>query len=262
MLSIPEFPAMNRLVLTLCMVTGVPFSATALPLSHSPFYPREDYTLSLDLCAISRELTNADPPGGTVVFSQKAGVSLRLTVSDYHYVAQVLGDSGPLTDAVNLDVDVVTPDDVLDGAVCADVNYDGETDFVVSLWLHGNSLGASFFNRLVVLSSSNGYRFWVVPTMDPGPEDFVTFGQLEPIVMVTTGYANSAAESDPPHSYFFYDLWTFRGGEIVSANAVDNRFPKWVWMTINENHKPAASLSDTQKQRLRRQIRGPREVIP
>ena len=84
--------------------------------------------------------------------------------------------------------------------------------------------------------------------MNPSAEDFVGFGEIEPIVMVTTTFANS--EGTVPHSYYVYDLWTFRDGEVVSANHLDSRFPKWVWMTVTENHKSASSLSQEEKQRM------------
>ena len=134
-------------------------------------------------------------------------------------------------------------------AICQDVNGDGITDFITDHSKHGNGLGASFYDRLVVLSSSSGgYRFWILQNMDPSPEDYVTFGELEPIVMVTTTFANS--EGAVPHSYYVYDLWSFRDGEVVSANDLDTRFPKWVWMTVAENHMPASSLSLEEKQRM------------
>jgi hypothetical protein len=36
----------------------------------------------------------------------------------------------------------------------------------------------------------------------------------------------------------------------VLANDRHSRFPKWIWYTGHANHKPAASLSDSEKQRL------------
>ena len=84
--------------------------------------------------------------------------------------------------------------------------------------------------------------------MDPSPADYVTFGALEPIVMVTTSFANSGTAI--PHSYYVYDLWSFGDGEVISANDVDPRFPKWVWMTFSENHKPSKSLSREEKEEI------------
>jgi hypothetical protein len=76
----------------------------------------------------------------------------------------------------------------------------------------------------------------------------VTFRPIENLAMVTTSFANSGGAI--PHSYYVYDLWSFRDGELVPANNVDPRFPKWVWMTLTENHKPANSLSQEEKQKI------------
>jgi hypothetical protein len=202
------------------------------------------------------------PPEGTIDFWQDGNVTLTLTMSDFHYIVQVRNNSTLLSEEVYLDVPAVIPADVADSAVCADLNRDGETDFVITLWLHGNGLGASFYKRLIVLSSLEGYRFWIMPTMTPTEDDFVSFGRLEPIVMVTTDWVNTGTSNDPPHSYLVYDLWTFRDGEIISANGVDTRFPIWVWMTITENHMPASSLTDEFKRRLRSDFIGPTEATP
>ena len=55
-----------------------------------------------------------------------------------------------------------------------------------------NGLGAASYKRLVILSPpSGGYRLWVLQTMYPSQADYVTFGSIEPIVFVTTSFANS-----------------------------------------------------------------------
>ena len=43
---------------------SVSFNVWALPGSHSPFFPEEDYTLSLGSCSTSRDVTNNHPPEG------------------------------------------------------------------------------------------------------------------------------------------------------------------------------------------------------
>ncbi len=253
---------MKMWYLGIYLTVTIPLIASALPKSHSPFFPEENYMLSLGVCSTSRDVTNMHPPEGTIKFWQDENLTLALTMSDFHYIVQVRNNSTPLSEAVYVDVQAAIPGDVVESAVCADLNRDGETDFVVTLWLHGNGLGASFYKRLIALSSLEGYRFWVVPTMTPTEEDFVSFGQLEPIVMVTTDWVNTGTSTDPPHSYLVYDLWTFRDGEIISANGVDTRFSKWVWMTRTENHMPANSLTNELKRRLRSDFIGPTEATP
>lgn len=228
-----------------------------------PFFPAEDYRLALGTCEpTSREIRNLHPAVGSVTFDAPGGERLTLRMSGSaadperdvayteRYVARVEERSERTTPEVELplvaDVAYLLPGK----AVCADLNGDGRTDFITDHWRHGNGLGGAFYDRLLVLSSpSEVYRFWVLSTMYPSAADYVSFGAIEPIVIVTTSFANSGGAI--PHSYLVYDLWTVRGGEVVSANHIDDRFPKWVWMTFKENHKPASSLSPEAKQRMR-----------
>ena len=178
-----------------------------------------------------------------------------------HYEAQVFLRDAALGTRVNVNVQATMPDDVgLDDAICHDLNRDGATDFVVTLWGHGNGLGASLYDRLVALSAGDAYRFWVLPTMDPAAGDFVTFGQLEPIVLVTRDFVQLRDWPAEPRSYLAYDLWVFRGDGVVPANSIDSRFPKFVRFTVKPNWQPA-KLTDDDKRRLASDPRAT-EAIP
>ncbi len=230
--------------------------ASGLPSTHSPFFPGEDYTLPMNICdPVQRVSANMHPASGSVTFTATNGPTLTLTMSTVLepytelYFAQVTRGPTEVTPRVQVPLVSTVLFLLPTEAICEDLNGDGITDFVTDHSKHGNGLGASFYDRLVVLSSSSGgYRFWIMNNMNPSPQDFVGFGEIEPIVMVTTTFANS--EGAVPHSYYVYDLWTFRDGEVVSANDLDTRFPKWVWMTVAENHMPASSLSLEEKQRM------------
>ena len=230
--------------------------ASGLPSTHSPFFPEEDYTLPMNTCdLVERVSENMHPASGSVTFTATNGPTLTLTMSTVlepyteQYFAQVTQGPREVTPRVQVPLVSTVLFLLPTEAICEDLNGDGITDFVTDHSKHGNGLGASFYDRLVVLSSSSGgYRFWIMNNMNPSPEDFVGFGEIEPIVMVTTTFANS--EGAVPHSYYVYDLWSFRDGEVVSANDLDTRFPKWVWMTLAENHMPASSLSLEEKQRM------------
>ena len=78
--------------------------------------------------------------------------------------------------------------------------------------------------------------------------DFQLIGDPESMVMLTTSFANSGGAQ--PHSYYVYDLWRFLDDGLVLSNELDTRFPKWVWMTISDNHKTASSLSNDDKLRM------------
>jgi hypothetical protein len=230
----------------------IPVTVNAGP--YGPFAPDEDYVVTLDLCEGALDVQQVHPPLGTVDFSHSDSQRrLRITMAGLsHYEAQVLSLEGPHSAQVTLQVQATTPNDIgFDDAICHDLNGDGLTDFVVTLWGHGNGLGAAFYNRLIALSAGSGYRFWVVPTMSPSYEDFVTFGQIEPLVMVTRAFVRNRDRQGQQRSYFVYDLWTFRGDSLVLANTIDSRFPKWVRFTSQPNWKPAISLTEDEKRRRR-----------
>jgi hypothetical protein len=239
------------------LVTGLFFggnTVTGLPRSHSPFFLEENYILPLNICNhVARTLENVHPALGSVTFTAPDGLTLILTMSSLRnpyteqYYAKVIQGGRVIAPTIQVPLVSTVVSLLPTKAICHDLNGDGTTDFLTDHSRHGNGLGARFYDRLVILSSSTGgYRFWILQTMDPSPEDYVTFGALEKLAMVTTSFANSGGAI--PHSYYVYDLWSFRDGELVPANNVDPRFPKWVWMTLTENHKPANSLSQEEKQ--------------
>ena len=240
----------------ICGLTVAADLASGLPINHGPFIDAEDYTLPLNICDPAQSVSNnMHPASGSVTFAAPDGATLTLsmfTVPEPYserYFAQVSQGQRDLTPKVQVPLVSTVLFLLPTEAICQDLNGDGITDFITDHSRHGNGLGASFHDRLVILSSSSGgYRFWILANMNPSPQDFVSFGKIEPIVMVTTSYANSGGAV--PHSYFVYDLWRFRDGKVVSANDLDTRFPKWVWMTVAENHMPASSLSLEEKQRM------------
>lgn len=265
----PTFIARAGVIGTL--VIGLLFggdTVTGLPRSHSPFFPEENYIQPLNICnPVARTLENVHPALGSVSFTAPDGQTLILTMSSLRepyterYYAQVTQGERVIAPTVQVPLVSTVVSLLPTEAICQDLNGDGITDFLTDHSRHGNGLGARFYDRLVILSSSaGGYRFWILQTMDPSPEDYVTFGALEKLAMVTTSFANSGGAI--PHSYYVYDLWSFRDGELVSVNNVDPRFPKWVWMTLTENHKPANSLSQEEKQKILNPKRAEEVRIP
>jgi hypothetical protein len=138
-----------------------------------------------------------------------------------------------------------------DSAWCADLNGDRALDFVLPLWGHGNGLGSLFYELVVVLSSGSRYRIWVVPTAEPGPEDFLALRPGAGFVIVKTSFRSNEEQAESRrHSYWIYNLIAVRNDELIAANEFDRRFPKWVWYTAGPNHKPTASLSLADKARI------------
>ena len=141
--------------------------ASGLPSTHSPFFPEEDYTLPLNTCApVQRVSENIHPASGSVMFTATNGPTLTLTMSTVlepyteQYFAQVTQGPREVTPKVLVPLVSTVLFLLPTEAICEDLNGDGITDFVTDHSRHGNGLGASFYDRLVVLSSSSGgYRF-------------------------------------------------------------------------------------------------------
>jgi hypothetical protein len=238
--------------LPLLLSVALPLGVTAGP--YGPFEAGESHAISLNRCANAVDVRQVHPPLGTVDFSRAGSdVTLRLQmVGIDYYEAQVFSRAAPVGEAVKVVLPVTTPTDIgVDTAICDDFNNDGITDFVIALWRHGNGLGASFYDRLIALSSGKTYRYWVIPTMDPSAEDFVTLGTDERIRMVTRQFVQKSDGDEQRASYFVFDLWAFNDGEVVPSNSVDPRFPKWVRYTSEPNRRSSSSLTERDKERLR-----------
>jgi len=143
------------------------------------------------------------------------------------------------------------PDGRPESVFCADLNGDARLDFVLPLWGHGNGLGALFYELVVALSSGSTYRLWLVSTAQPGPEDLLRLDGNAGVVIVKSSFRNNQAPDERHrHSYWIYNLIAVRDDELVLANELDARFPKWVWYTIRPNHSPATSLSPADQERI------------
>jgi hypothetical protein len=209
-------------------------------------------------------LGHVPPEEGRIEYTRPGlDARLRITIDDQAFEAQVFVGDQPRS--APIPVSAVMSFDLVKNAVCDDLNHDGVTDFIATISGHGNGLGAAFYQRFVALSDGASYRFWTLWTMWPDPEDFVTFGRIEPIVMVTRDIVQTHGPEryfghPPERSYLVHDLWAFHGGEVVSVNSIDERFPVWVRFTYKPNHLPAKSVNAAEKLRWRPVPQAPVEV--
>jgi hypothetical protein len=200
-----------------------------------PFLPEEHRALSLESCKFSATIEQEFPPKGAVDFSRQ-GIHLVLGLLTRGYEAKVLDGTKEIGSAVLVPHEVVGASDVrAEGSICDDLNGDGRQDFAIQVWDHGNSGGSSFFTRFIALSSPSGYRYWLIHTSEPSPDDFVTYKEQARVVLVTS---DKVASREPEEMYYMYNLWTFKGQEIVSANDLDSRFPCFILFTLGRpNHE-------------------------
>lgn len=241
-------------VFAACALTAS--SVKAYPADYGPFGPGQSPPhFSLQTCPLLSE------EGPAVVMGQEvriygnasaAGPRLRTRSIDYFSGIEVeVQDAEQRSPAGPSQVSDFPAHSRPDSAWCADLNGDRALDFVLPLWGHGNGLSALFYELIVVLSSRSGYRIWVVPTAEPGREDFLVLRPEAGCVIVKTSYRNNEERSESRrHSYWIYNLIAVRNDELIVANQLDRRFPKWVWYTARPNHKPAASLSLADKGRI------------
>jgi hypothetical protein len=231
-------------------------SASGYPADYGPFAAGESPPrFSLRTCPLLAEEGPAVVSGRQVMIysdERAAGPRLRTRSADFFSGIQV-----EVLDAQQRAL--VGPTPVSDfpahsrpkSAWCADLNGDRALDFVLPLWGHGNGLGSVFYELVIVLSSGSRYRLWVVRTASPGPEDFLALRPGAGCVIVKTSFRiNGEWPESRRHSYWIYNLIAVRDDELIVANEFDRRFPKWVWYTVRPNHRPAASLSPADKERV------------
>jgi hypothetical protein len=232
-------------------------SALGYPPDYGPFAPGEKPP---PFSLLSCPLLAADGPdvvvgrhAMTYGDGATAGPRLRATAADFFsgIEVEVLDAQGRSLAGPDY-VSDFPPHSRPDAAFCADINGDGLLDFVLPLASRGNSLGALFHDLVIVLSSGpSHYRIWVVPTAAPGAEDFLRLPADISCVIVKSSFRSDDQKPESKrHSYWIYNLVAVRNDELVVANRLDRRFPKWVWYTDQPNHKPTASLSAADKARI------------
>jgi hypothetical protein len=231
-------------------------SVMGYPADYGPFAPGQSPPhFSLRACPLLAEEGPAVVGGRQVmIYSDQRAASPRLRTrsADLFSGIQVeVLDSQQHSLAGPIQVSDFPAHSRPDSAWCADLNGDRALDFVLPLWGHGNGLGSLFYELVIVLSSGSRYRIWVVPTAEPGPEDFLVLRPPAGCVIVKTSFRSNEEQAESRrHSYWIYNLIVVRNDELVVANQFDRRFPKWVWYIAGPNHKPTASLSLADKERI------------
>ena len=135
----------------------------------------------------------------------------------------------------------------------ADLNLDGEPDFIVTFSTRGCGLAAEGTTNLFLLSGKGRYEATALYSFDFGPEDLVRLKPDGPCYFIHNDLVRSQDETTKDgrgHSFWVYRLYRFSGGNLVEANQDDARFPKWVWYSFRDNHKETDLLTPEQKKRL------------
>lgn len=139
------------------------------------------------------------------------------------------------------------------GVYWAYLNDDEYKDFIIMNTVDGAGLAGSFGYVSFMLSSSSGYEMVQVETWEPSRAEFVVVGGQ--CTYIQTNFVEGLPSKDGrEHNYWLYNLFSFDGVELVLANQLDSRLPKWVLYTWEENHVETSYLTATQKRKYERDV--------
>ena len=143
----------------------------------------------------------------------------------------------------------------------ADLNHDGKVDFIVQVWLGGCGLASGYHKLAFILSGKSGYKVTGLTTLFPSPEDFIDLRKDGGCQFIQTSFVHGFAIPDGPvHNYWVYNLYAITGDELHLANQLLPDFPRWIWYSFKENHRPATELSPDLRHRLWKADRADQEV--
>jgi len=248
--ALVQIPPALPIGLAFIVVTGA--VAAGYPPDYGPFVPgREPARVHLETWPVVEEQGPKVMMGRrAMVYGRKStpGPRLRAIGVDFVGIDLEVVDANGRSLAAPRRVSEFPPFSRPQDARCADLNEDGQLDFALVLDSRGNGLGAVFNELVVALSSGSTYRMWVVPTATAGPEDFVALNGHSAVVK--TSFRNNETRRDSQRrSYWVFNLLAIQRDELVLANELDARFPKWVRYFARPNHA-AAVLPDDEKTRI------------
>jgi len=249
---------MNRSILVKVLLLSAGVSTYGYPEGYGPFEKEElpDKALMRE-CVLLSPSEQKERHSAVMSFAESLNLAtpvvvLRRTGTEYSYRAwsvTVNGNDGkPLSAATTND----SPSDFIT-VYTADLNQDGQPDFVVNIYWCGCGLNATGSTITFLLSSNGSYvgsSFW---NYDFGPEDIVRFKPKGPCYYISNDFF--WAEGDETrdgrrHNFWVYQLYRFSGCQMIKADKENNRFPKWVWYSFKDNHSETDLLTPDQKKRL------------
>lgn len=136
----------------------------------------------------------------------------------------------------------------------ADLNGDHLEDIIIVNESGACGMGEARRYISISLSSPKGYKAIFYESYDSSEQSFVDLNQDgRPEFILSSFIFSEKGKDGKKHNYFIYNLLTFEGDEIVSANAIDKRFPSWIWYSFKPNHRNTGQLTSEQRLRLWRE---------
>ena len=246
---------MNGKAAFLMLLVAAPVCLAYDP-NYCPFEAGQRPASKAALCEVTYEQQSSDKP--VALYAIGPGTILVVRESD---------PNGGLTASLLEKGKVVGGPAALDGSSrlglkvwAANLTSKGDTrkDVIIGMPSGGNGLNASLYSVCFFLGSKDGYTTVHGQTRHLNGNDFVDLNKDGQAEWIQTEFIYGCVGRDgKAHNYWVQNLIQFRDGRPMLANAVDQRFPSWIWFTYKPNHKNTVQLTAAQKQRLfREQARG------
>ncbi len=216
--------------------------------NYCPFQPNEQPLTKVVLCK-------------PVYSNHSDGRALQVFVADPILITiQRVDPNGPLTASLIENGEVICGPTAVEGSSYLGVRVwagdltsdrDGHQDIVIATANPGNGLAACLCFARFFLHTNGTYRTSDAISYNLDDNDFVDLNNDGRLEWIQTEFIYGVAGRDgKAHNYWVMNLIHFRDGQPVLANAIDDRFPSWIWFTYKPNRKNTTQLSDRQKKEL------------
>ena len=131
----------------------------------------------------------------------------------------------------------------------ADLNRDGERDFVVYAYSGGCGLASGYCDVAFLLSDRGDYRLTTVQTLWPNPDNYLLLGG-KPCFIQTAFDGVETCRDGKEHHFWIYNILVIDAASMRLDNGLAPDFPKTIWYTFKPNHKETTIITKEQKVEL------------
>ena len=135
----------------------------------------------------------------------------------------------------------------------ADLNRDGEPDYILEVYSGGNGIARCYSDVAFVVSSKGQYATTVFKSACPSEDDFVDLfsdGRFQYIQPTFVFGSDVTGKDGRVHNYWVYNIYSLDGASFILQNSMKTGFPKWIMYAGSVNHRPTEQLTAEQKQLL------------
>ena len=135
----------------------------------------------------------------------------------------------------------------------ADLNRDGEPDYIVEIYSGGNGIARCYSNVVFVVSSNRQYATTVFKADCPSEDDLVDLfgdGRFQYIQPTFVFGSEVKGKDGRVHNYWVYNIYALEGASFKLQNSLRTGFPKWIMYAGIVNHRATEQLTAEQKQLL------------